>query len=154
MSRAFVKETDSDRLDELPEKLISEHRNLVTPEGLAQIEDGVEAAQAALAAAQSADDRDGVARAARDLRYWTKRQASAELQPAPAPDGTVHFGSRVTLLRTDGRKLTYRIVGEDQADPATGTISYVAPLAQALIGKSVGDEATVGSGSAEIVAIA
>ena len=60
----------------------------------------------------------------------------------------------MTFLREDGRRQSYRIVGEDEAEPAAGTISYVSPLAQALMGKEVGDVALLGHGEAEIIAIA
>jgi transcription elongation GreA/GreB family factor len=66
----------------------------------------------------------------------------------------VHFGATVTLERDDGRKQTWHIVGEDEADPAKGTISHVSPLARALYGKRVGDVVQAGQSEAEIVAIA
>ena len=66
----------------------------------------------------------------------------------------VHFGVTVMLERDDGRKQTWRIVGEDEADPAKGTISHVSPLARALYGKRVGDVVKAGQGEAEIIAIA
>lgn len=153
MSRAFVKEGDGSE-DELPERLVSPHPNLVTPEGLARIEAEVEQLSRAYAVAQSQSDRTALAALARDLRYWTARRASAEVVASPADAGEVRFGSRVTIERTDGRTLTYRIVGEDEADPAHGTVSYVSPLANALMGKSVGDTARVGAGDAEVIAIA
>jgi transcription elongation GreA/GreB family factor len=65
----------------------------------------------------------------------------------------VHFGSTVTILREDGRRQTYRIVGEDEADPSAGTLSYVSPVAQALMGKQVGDVVEAGAAEAEIVEI-
>ena len=155
MSRAFVREADgSEAFDELPERLVSPHPNLVTPEGLAGIEAEVERLSRAYAVAQTEGERAALANLARDLRYWNARRASAEVVAAPADPGEVRFGSRVTIERHDGRKLTYRIVGEDEADPARGTVSYVSPLANALMGKSVGDTARVGAGDAEVIAIA
>ena len=59
----------------------------------------------------------------------------------------------VTIEREDGRTQTWRIVGEDEADPAEGSVSHVSPLARALIGKRVGDEAMVAGQSVEIVAV-
>jgi transcription elongation GreA/GreB family factor len=138
MSRAFVKEHE-DIVVDLPDRLISEHPNLVTREGLAQIEAEVRRLSAEHAAAQSEGDRDRTAATARDLRYWTVRASSAEIVVPPAGDKRVHFGSTVTIERSSGRKQTFRIVGEDEADPAKGTIPYVAPLARALSGKEVGD---------------
>jgi transcription elongation GreA/GreB family factor len=151
MSRAFVKETDG--VEELPEKLIPEHRNLVTPEGLALIEAEVERLQSELADAQRAGDRDAIARVSRDLRYWKQRMGSAEIQPSSADSKTVGFGATVTVERNDGRVQKFRIVGEDEANPAKGSISYASPLAQALMGKGVGDVVRAGGGEAEIVKI-
>jgi transcription elongation GreA/GreB family factor len=151
MSRAFVKETEG--LDELPEKLVSEHRNLVTEEGLAFIEAEVKRLQDELAAAHATGDRNDIARASRDLRYWNQRLGTAELQPAADDKSVVAFGSRVTVVRDDGRTQKFRIVGEDEANPAKGSISYVSPLAQALLGKAVGDVVRAGGGEAEIMKI-
>lgn len=151
MSRAFVKEQES--IDELPERLISEHPNLVTKEGLAQIEAEVARFDAAHAGAQATGDREAMAATARDLRYWSARLASAELVPEPADADQVQFGSTVTIAREDGRRQTYRIVGEDEANPTKGSISYVSPLACQLAGKSVGDTIKVAGSEAEIIGI-
>jgi transcription elongation GreA/GreB family factor len=105
-------------------------------------------------AAQEADDRAWLAKINRDLRYWTSRRATAQVVEPPADRTEVHFGSTVTILRGDGRRQTYRIVGEDQADPSAGTLSYVSPVAQALMGKQVGDVVEAGAGEAEIIDIA
>jgi transcription elongation GreA/GreB family factor len=59
----------------------------------------------------------------------------------------------VTIVRDDGREQTFAIVGEDEADPAQGTISHVSPLARALYGKAVGDVIKAGKDNAEITAI-
>jgi transcription elongation GreA/GreB family factor len=154
MSRAFVKEPDGlEAFDELPERLVSEHPNLVTEQGLARIEAEVTRLQRAYADAQAVGDRAALNVAARDLRYWTQRLASAELVPAQSDGTEVRFGSHVTFEREDGRRQTYRLVGEDEADPAKGTLSYVSPLARALLGKAVGERVRAGAGEAEIVAI-
>lgn len=154
MSRAFVKEPDGlERFDELPDKLISEHRNLVTARGLQLIDAEVARLSADHANAQAANDRALIARAARDLRYWSQRRSTAEVMQPPGDAAAVHFGSTVSLLRDDGRKQKFRITGEDEADPAQGSISYVSPLAQVLLGKGVGDKVPAGAGEVEIVAI-
>lgn len=150
MSRAFVKETDGAEGQELPELRVSPHRNLVTSAGLSQIEATVERLQAALSEARAAEDRAGVARIQRDLRYWSGRQRTAEVVAAPPATGTVRFGSTVTLQKRDGREIRYQIVGEDEADPAQGKISYVSPIARLLIGAAVGDVVTLADGEAEI----
>ena len=150
MSRAFVKEQDV--VEALPDRLISEHANLVTREGLAHIEAQVRRLSAEHAAAQAAEDREAVTSTARDLRYWSSRQMSAEV--VTPPDGSrVHFGSTVSIERSSGRKQTFRIVGEDEADPAQGTIPYVAPLARALSGKEVGDVIRFAEDEIEVLAV-
>jgi transcription elongation GreA/GreB family factor len=152
MSRAFVNE-DAPSFDELPDRIISEHPNDVTPEGLAQIEAQLADARRAYAAAQEADDRAAMASASRDVRYWNARRGTAHVMPPPDDNTHVRFGSAVTIVRSDGRQQTFRIVGEDEADPAHGTISHASPLAQSLFGKGVGDVVRAGSDDAEITEI-
>jgi len=156
MSRAFVKETDE--VPELPDRPISPHPNLVTARGLALIEAEVARHEAALAEAQAAEDREGVSAAQRELRYWTQRRATAEVQPPPSDCEVVRFGCRVTIARDapnakGAREQSYVIVGEDEADPAAGSLAYPAPLARALMGKSVGDVVRAGQGEAEVIRI-
>jgi transcription elongation GreA/GreB family factor len=117
------------------------------------IEAALDAARRSHGEAQAAGDRDALAKATRDLRYWNSRRASAQLV-APDPDiSNVQFGSTVTIVRDDGRQQTFRIVGEDEADPAHGTISHASPLARALLRKAVGDVVRAGRDEAEITAI-
>jgi transcription elongation GreA/GreB family factor len=153
MSRAFVKESDGADGDELAELQISPHRNLVTAEGLGQIEQNVERLRVEQSTARAADDRAAVKRIQRDLRYWAERQRSAELVPPTAQGGKARFGSVVTLAKPDGGELEFRIVGEDEADPARGKISYVSPIARRLIGAAVGEEVVLPDGAVEIIAI-
>lgn len=153
MSRAFVKETDGAEGEELPELQVSPHRNLVTTAGLRQIEATVEGLQAALSAARAAEDRAAIARIQRDLRYWTERQRTAELVPPLSATGTARFGSTVALAKSDETRVEYQIVGEDEADPANGRISYVSPIAQKLLGAVEGDAVALADGEAEIVGI-
>jgi transcription elongation GreA/GreB family factor len=153
MSRAFVKESDGADGDELAELKVSPHRNLVTADGLRQVEETVERLRGELSAARAADDRARTRRIQRDLRYWTERQRTAELVPPAAPAGKVRFGSVVVLERDNGERVEYRIVGEDEADPASGRISYVAPIAQRLIGRQPGDEVALPDGNASILEI-
>jgi transcription elongation GreA/GreB family factor len=154
MSRAFVRETEGgEAFEDLPDRQISPHSNLVTAAGLAHMDEEIARLRENLAQAQERDDRAEVSRASRDLRYWTHRRATAEVVPDPVDHSHVRFGSTVTFRREDGREQSYRIVGEDEAEPTLGTISYVSPLAQALMGKEVGDVALLGHGEAEIVAI-
>jgi transcription elongation GreA/GreB family factor len=153
MSRAFVSEDHL--VADVPDRPVSSHPNLVTERGLALIDAALEEARAAYAQATAAGDRPALAQAARDVRYWTARRATAQVVPPP-DDGdtdTVQFGRAVTILRDDGREQTFRIVGEDEADPRAGSISHVSPLARAVLGKHVGDEVRAGSAEAEITAI-
>ncbi len=158
MSVAFTREEDSEAAAaDLPDRPISTVPNLVTPSGLAQLEAALESARGAYAAAQAEEgvsaDRTAMARATRDLRYYGARRASAQLRQDPAVNDTVAFGSTVTFEREDGRTQSFRIVGEDEADPAAGSVSYVSPLARALLGKAVGDLAQLAGGEVEVTAI-
>ncbi len=158
MSVAFTREEDYEaRAADLPDRPISPHPNLVTASGLQAIDLALAEAQAAYAAAQTqggvSADRTAMARATRDLRYWSARRATAQLtEPATEP-GRVRFGGAVTVERDDGRRQTFRIVGEDEADPAAGRLSYVSPLARAVLGKQVGDAAAVAGAEVEIVGV-
>jgi transcription elongation GreA/GreB family factor len=154
MSRAFVKEPDgSEAYEDLPDRPVSEHPNIVTAEGLAQIEEAIARLNEEYGRAQAENDRATLARTGRDLRYWSARRSTAQVAPAPDDPSRVQFGSTVTIERDDGRRQTWRIVGEDEADPTHGTLSYVSPVARALLGKSVGDVVQAGTSEAEIVEI-
>jgi len=153
MSRAFVKESDGAEALELPDRPISDHPNLVTAEGLAQMDETLARLREAHGRVQACGDRSALASIGRDLRYWAARRSSAQPMPALESNGKVQFGSTVTILRDDGRRQTWRIVGDDEAEPAKGTLSYVAPVARALMNKALGDVIVAGSGEAEIVAI-
>ena len=153
MSKAFTREDDdAQQLDVLPERPISHHPNLVTAEGLAQIEGNVTRPLEEQAASRATGDAAATAAASRDLRYWNARLASAQLTES-RPSSQVQFGSHVEIKRADGSTITYRIVGSDEGDPSQGTLSYVSPLAQALMGKEVGDAVTVGPNDVEITKI-
>jgi transcription elongation GreA/GreB family factor len=153
LSRAFVKEPDGDPGEDLPELAVSPHRNLVTPEGLRQIDDALRRLDAERAAARAAGERATVARVERDLRYWSARRANAEpVTPVPHPQ-TVRFGCRVSLRAESGERLSFRIVGEDESDPSRGLVSYLSPLAESLLGASIGDEVSLRGGRAAVVSI-
>lgn len=154
MTRAFVKEAEErGTLDELPDRPVSPHPNLVTPEGLAQIEAELARWHDKHAEALAGGDRTEIAQTRREYRYWTARRGSATLAPMQETHDLVRFGSTVTIRRADGREQSWRLVGEDEAEPTKGTLPYVAPLATALMGKGVGESITIGSETVEIVAI-
>lgn len=154
MSRAFTREEDSENaLADVGERAVSPHRNLVTRRGLAHIEAEIANWRAELARAEGEQDRQKIAIAARDLRYWTARRENAELAPPEPDSAVVRFGMTVSIEDEDEKRARWTIVGEDEADPSDGTISHVSPMAQALFGKGVGDLATVNGKEWEIVAI-
>jgi transcription elongation GreA/GreB family factor len=153
VSRAFVKELDGAAGEDLPELVLSPHRNLVTPSGLEQIEGTLHRLEGELAAARGADDKDLVARVERDLRYFRQRRATAEVVPPVRAPDLVRFGCRVRLQTDAGERAEFRIVGEDESDPSRGMISYVSPLAESLMGGSVGDRLPFRGTEAEIVGI-
>jgi transcription elongation GreA/GreB family factor len=148
MSRAFVKETAESAPP--PERMVDDGPNLVTPEGLAAIAAHITRIESAMRTETNVLLRETLAR---DLRYWTLRQASAELVPPPIGDA-VAFGSRVTIARKD-RQQTFHIVGVDEAEPSRGMISFRSPLAAAILGARVGDiiEADEPLGEIDILAV-
>ncbi|MBZ9661466.1 transcription elongation factor GreA [Mesorhizobium sp. ESP-6-4] len=152
MSRAFTREEDSENaIAGVGERPVSTHRNLVTERGLAMIEDNLAELRDLMAKAERRGDRERLAVVSRDLRYWTARRESAELSvPEPGSD-VVRFGMGVTLEGDDGRKVHWRIVGEDEANPSKGSISHVSPMAVALFGKKIGEVVTVNGKEWEIV---
>jgi transcription elongation GreA/GreB family factor len=154
MSRAFVKDSEDSAVDaDLPERALSPHRNLVTPRGLEQIATEIHRLERELAVARAADDKRAIATAQRDLRYWNARRANAELVPPTTDHGVVRFGCEVLLRLPSGATRALRIVGEDEADPAAGSIAYVAPVARGLLGSRVGEVVDTGAGDGEIIAI-
>jgi len=158
MSVAFTKEEDTEAAAaHLPDRPISPHPNFVTATGLAQLDAALASAKEAVGLAQASvdlkNDRSAMARAQRDLRYFTARRASAQLFEPDGEAGTVLFGRRVRFRRDDGRIQSFRIVGEDEADPAQGSISYISPIAKALLGKKAGDVATLGNTELDIVSV-
>ena len=160
MSVAFMKEESAETASEtlLPDRPVSPHLNLVTEAGLKALEQQLAEARAAYEATSAIEDVNEKRRQAagpmRDVRYFAERVRTAQVVAAPASNDVVAFGSTVTFEREDGRVQTYRIVGEDEADPKAGSISYVSPVAQALTGKAVGDVVTVAGQEIEITAIA
>ena len=134
MSVAFRREGDEEHLEPKFEIPIPPGPNLVTPRGLALIGERVVQLEARIAAGGEEAE---ITAAKRDLRYWQTRQITAEL--APVPNGeTAEFGTTVTFL-LDGKQRVLSIVGDDEADPASGLISFSAPLSRALFGAEPGE---------------
>ena len=154
MSVAFVKEPNEDQVEVLPDRDLGPDANIVTPRGLRLILEAIDALEARKSEARAAGDKVAMASIDRDLRYWRTRHATAELtEAAVGVIDTVRFGTQVTILRDDGRRQSFTIVGIDEADPPAGYLSYVSPLAQSLIGKGPAEVVRAGAGDAEIVSI-
>ena len=160
MSVAFTKEDSAETASEtlLPDRPVSPHPNLVTEAGLKSLELQLQQAREAYETAQTIEDVNERRRQAavplRDMRYFAARVRTAQVIAHPTSTDTVAFGSTVTFRRDDGRVQTYRIVGEDEADPKTGSISFVSPVARLLMGKAVGDVVGTTAQELEIIAIA
>jgi len=146
MSRAFVKENDLEHAGiDIPERPLSDAPNYVTPRGLSllnQTIDDLEIKREALIIKK--DDpmvRQKIAVIERDMRYFAARIESAILTNPKEEDPThVLFGAKVTVEDEEGTSLTFEIVGEDEANIYEGRVSYISPLAEALLGGAVGDE--------------
>lgn len=154
MSVAFRREGDEEHLEPKFEIPIPPGPNRVTARGLGLIGQRVSELEALIAAMPEAPAEDPQLKAARrDLRYWQTRQITAELVPPPQGD-SVDFGTRVTF-RLNGKERTLAIVGDDEADPANGLISFSAPLARAMMGAEVGEALEFGGkdDAIEILAI-
>jgi transcription elongation GreA/GreB family factor len=149
MSVAFRRESDEEHLEPKFELPIPPGPNLVTARGLSLIQAKVAELEALV---PTLTDETALKAAKRDLRYWGTRQATAQL--APVPDGeAVEFGCTVDF-RLNGRERSITIVGDDEADPAAGLISFSAPLARAMLQAEPGDEVEFGGVPAAIEILA
>ena len=159
MSVAFTKEESAETASEtlLPDRPISANPNLVTERGLRALELQLRDAREAYEAAQKIEDVNERRRLSaiplRDARYFSERLRTAQLVPDPVSTDVVAFGSTVTFSRADGRVQKFRIVGEDEADPKAGSVSFASPVAKSLLGKTVGEIVGSGNQELEIVAI-
>ncbi len=162
MSRAFVREGDAE--DALPERALSPHPNFVTARGLAQLESRLRGLERERSEARAAGERRRLAEVERDLRYYAARRASAQLVAPQAPPGArsgagadppaqLRFGALARVRMPDGVERAFRVVGEDEAEPAAGLVSHASPLARALLGRAAGDIVAFGAGELEVLAI-
>lgn len=139
MSRAFVKE--SDRTEPLPDIPLSEHPNWTTPAGLRRQQQRLAELRDAAQQPRALQDDAALQAIAREQRWLEARIASANVvDPAQQPRDRVAFGATVDVIDEHGGEATYRIVGEDEADAEHGSVSWLSPLAKAVIGARVGDE--------------
>ena len=159
MSVAFTKEDSAETASEtlLPDRPVSPHPNLVTEAGLKALKFQLRQARQAYEAAKNIEEVNERRRQAaiplRDMRYFAARVRTAQVVTNPTSTDTVAFGSTVTFRRDDGRVQKYRIVGEDEADPKAGSISFVSPVARALMGKAVGEVVGASDQELEIISI-
>lgn len=134
MSVAFRRDSDEEHLEPKFELPIPPGPNFVTPRGLAAIEAKVCELETLL---PSLSDEAEIAATRRNLRYWRTRRATAQL--VPTADGTnVAFGTTVAIL-LNGKQRSITIVGDDEALPASGLLSFSAPLCRAIMDAEVGD---------------
>ena len=139
MSVAFRREGDDEHLEPKFELPIPPGPNLVTERGFALIAQRVAGLEAQLAGLA---EEEAIKKVRRELRYWLTRQATAQIMPPPE-GAVVAFGSTVTF-RLNGKARTITLVGDDEADPGTGLLSFTAPLSRPLIGAEAGDEVDFG----------
>ena len=148
MSRAFAKENDLEHAGiDVPERPLSDEPNYVTPNGLKLLNEKIDTLEIEREnLKQKKDDpitKQKIAMIERDMRYYAKRIESAILTaPKEEDHSTVLFGAKVTVEDEDSKLKTYEIVGEDEADIHQGKVSYLSPLAEALIGAKLNDEVT------------
>jgi transcription elongation factor GreB len=150
VNKAFTKEDEGNVPDVVPPRasLPPGTPNYVTPRGLAQLKielKQLDQERVVLDAGVPGADR------SHDLAQLTARRAALEERLASAelvdatkqPRDEVRFGARVEVRAATGVARTYRIVGVDEADPKAGLVAFVAPMARALLGRSVGDSVNV-----------
>ena len=146
MSRAFVKENDLEHAGiDIPERPLSDEPNYVTPRGLKLLNQTIDDLEKEREALNDKKDdpmvRQKVAVIERDMRYFAARIESAILTNPKEEDlSHVLFGTKVTAEDEEGDLLAFEIVGEDEANIHEGRVSYLSPLAEALLGGAVGDE--------------
>lgn len=146
MSRAFVKESDDDlAAGELPERPLSGHVNYVTPKGLELLQSRVRELsdrheQLKREAEEDSEARQKLREIDRDLRYFNAQlERATPVDTANQPRDRVHFGASVKIEDPEGLEQEFSLVGDDEADVASGKISWASPLARAMIGAKVGD---------------
>lgn len=163
MSRAFVNESErefeDDDVPEIKNPLPPGKKNLMTPAGALRLQEELRelvdekrpkaASLMARLTAAGGGDRDSLARERTRLRridrrieYLTLLMGALEVvDPAGQDHGRVLFGAQVTVSEENDEKQVYRIVGVEESDPDRGWVSWISPLAKALIGARVGDVA-------------
>lgn len=147
MSRAFVKEPDAPPADDLPERPQSEHANYITPAGLERLRGQFHALEKRRAQLVGAVDdpmtQQQLAETERDMRYVQGRiERAMVVDLARQPPDEVHFGAIADVTDNEGHEHRFQIVGEDEADASGGRVSWISPLAKAMLGARIGDVVT------------
>ncbi len=149
MSRAFVRESDVPQLPELP-PLVSPlppgARNYFTAGGARRLREELtrlldtERPRLAKAPADDLDAKHELQVLDQRIRYVQESLRTAEVVPPPPAEapGVVHFGATVTVREPDGAESRYRIVGVDETDLDRNWVSWLSPLARALLNAKLG----------------
>lgn len=153
MSVAFRRDGDEEHLEPKFEIPLPPGPNLVTPRGLQQIAERIAELESHLAGLSGPDAEVPLKAAQRELRYWQTRQVTAELVPDPSGQ-VVAIGTSVTFT-LNGKERRLTIVGDDEADPAHGLVSFSSPLARALMDAEAGENVDFNGseGAIEVLAI-
>lgn len=144
MSRAFVKEPDGDQADsDLPERPQSDHPNYITQTGLEKMQSTVIALRQEHSLLKKQDDlsaKNRIKPIEAELRYLEKRiQCAIPVDISKQKSQEIRFGATVKLIDENDQEYIFTIVGEDEADPEEGFVSWVSPLARELLGKKADD---------------
>jgi transcription elongation factor GreB len=147
MSKAFTKEADEGPFEDLvpePKDLLPAGvRNYVTPEGADALRGELRRLEEEVRPSVEGEDPDSKRKLAavdRRLRFLQERVANMEIvDPAMQEKDSVRFGARVTVADENGDERVYKIVGVDESDPSRGKISWISPIAKALISARIGD---------------
>jgi transcription elongation factor GreB len=149
MSKAFTRESDDAPESPLVRPVVvlpPGVKNLLTPSGALQLQKELErltAEEAALRAGAGTNDeaakRRQQALAARALQIQRTLQTAVITAPPAEPKDTVQFGATVEVRERSGEETSYRIVGVDETDLDRNWVSWLSPIAKALLNKRVGD---------------
>ena len=142
MSRAFKRESDESGAEEMPAvrpQLPPGSRNYISREGADKLRhrlnELLEIKRASAGGGDEADER----RLDASIRRLQATLESVVVAEPPADQKKVAFGASVTIRHEDGEEEEYWIVGVDEAEPETGRISWISPLARVLLSRRAGD---------------
>lgn len=147
MSKAFTRESDNDVLDSVAppvSPLPPGAKNYMTPDGAASLQKEL----AGLIQERSSLVGSSEVEAKRKLQSLDQRivylqhslQSAVVSSPPPKPWEQVRFGATVTVRDSRGEELKYRIVGVDEMDVDCGWVSWLSPIAKALVNAKLGQK--------------